>query len=115
MKTTEQFFAFSQGNLEAVAKSGQIWASGLQDLGNQLAASGRAQFAETVSALKALAGAKTLNDGFEMQAALTRAAIEKTIIEAGRFAETSVRLAEQAWAPMTARVGAAAQTFGSAA
>ena len=28
MKTAEEFVAFSQGNLEALVKSGQIWAAG---------------------------------------------------------------------------------------
>ena len=41
MKTAEEFVAFSQGNLEALLKSGQIWAAGVQDLSKQMAATRR--------------------------------------------------------------------------
>src|SRR6476619_7060511 len=60
MKTAEELMAFSQGNLEAMVKSGQIWAAGFQDIGKQMAASAQASFDETVSAFKALTSAKSL-------------------------------------------------------
>ncbi|HEX5325102.1 MAG TPA: phasin family protein, partial [Acetobacteraceae bacterium] len=47
MQTAEEFVAFGQGNLEALVKSGQIWTSGVQDLGKQVAATAQASFEET--------------------------------------------------------------------
>lgn len=38
MTTAEDFMAFGQGNFEAIMKSGQIWAAGVQDLGKHVAA-----------------------------------------------------------------------------
>ena len=38
MKTAEQFITFGQGNVEALVKSSQIVATGLQDLTKQMAA-----------------------------------------------------------------------------
>src|SRR5712675_336562 len=38
MKTAEELVAFNQGNIEALVKASQIWASGLQDLSKHLAA-----------------------------------------------------------------------------
>ena len=46
--------AFSQGNVEAMVKSGQIWAAGVQDIGKQIAANAQASFDETMSTFKAL-------------------------------------------------------------
>src|SRR5271166_4414187 len=43
MKTAEEFVSFNQGNLEALIKSGQILATGMQDLGKQVAATAQAR------------------------------------------------------------------------
>jgi hypothetical protein len=42
MKTAEEFVVFGQGNVEALVKSGQIWAAGVQDLTKQVAATAQA-------------------------------------------------------------------------
>ncbi len=114
MQTTEDFVAFGQGNFEALVKSGQIWAVGLQDLGKQVAATAQAQIAETMFAFKAMAGAKSVKDAFEVQANLARTAMEKTLAESSRLTETSIKLTEQALAPVTARVSLAVEKFGRA-
>ncbi|MEO9188604.1 MAG: phasin family protein [Acetobacteraceae bacterium] len=115
MKSTEEFMAFGQGNFEAMVKSGQIWATGLQDLGKQVAATAQAHIEETMSAFKAIAGAKTVKDAFEVQTSLARTAIEKTLAESSRLTESSIKLTEQALAPVTARVTLAVEKFGQAA
>src|SRR5262249_8879815 len=52
MKTAEELVAFGQGNVEAIVKSGQIWAAGVQDIGKQVAANAQASFDETMSTFK---------------------------------------------------------------
>lgn len=115
MKTAEEFVAFGQGNLEAIVKSGQIWANGLQDMGKQIAASAQAQFDETLSAFRAISGAKSVKDAFDLQTGFARAAIEKTLAESGRLTENSVKLTEQALAPLTQRWALAVEKFASPA
>ncbi|HJS83984.1 MAG TPA: phasin family protein [Acetobacteraceae bacterium] len=115
MKTAEEILAFSQGNVAAFVRSGQIWAAGLQDLGKQVAATAQGQIADTVSAFKAIAGAKSVRDAIEVQAALARNTIEKTFAESGRITEASLKLTEQAIAPVAARVSLAVEKFGRAA
>ena len=68
MKTAEELMAFSQGNLEAMVKSGQIWAAGVQDIGKQIAANAQASFDETMSTFKAMSSVKSLKDAFDLQA-----------------------------------------------
>ena len=72
MKTAEELVAFSQGNLEAMVKCGQIWAAGVQDIGKQIAATAQASFDETMSTFKAMSSVKSLKDAFELQASLAR-------------------------------------------
>ncbi len=115
MKTAEELFAFGQGNVEAMVKSGQIWATGMQDIGKQVAASAQASFDETMSAFKALSGAKSVKDAFELQASLARSTFEKTLAESGRLTDASIRLTEQTLAPLTARVSLAVEKFAKSA
>ena len=56
MKTAEELVAFSQGNVEAMVKSSQIWATGVQDLSKHFAAAAQASMDESMAAFKALTG-----------------------------------------------------------
>lgn len=115
MKTAEELVAFSQGNLEAMVKSGQIWAAGVQDIGKLMAANAQASFDETMSIFKALTGAKSLKDAFELQSSLARTTMEKTLAESGKLTDASVKLTEQAMAPLTARFSLAMEKFAKTA
>jgi phasin family protein len=111
MKTAEELVAFGQGNVEAMVKSGQIWAAGMQDLSKLIAANAQASFEETMSTFKALSSAKSLKDAFELQASLARSTIEKTLAESGKLTDASMKLTEQTLAPLTARVSLAMEKF----
>ncbi len=115
MKTAEEFATFGQGNFEAVVKSGQIWAAGVQDLGKSFAATAQAQMDAAVSTMKALATVKSVKEAFELQSALARSSVESMMAETGKLTDASMKLAEQAFAPITARVTLAAEKFGRAA
>ncbi len=115
MKTAEEMVQFGQGNVEAWVKSGQILAAGLQDIGKQVAANAQATFDETMSTFKALTSARSIKEAFDMQATLTRSAVEKAMTETGRLTEASFKLAEQSAAPLAARFSLAVEKFGSVA
>jgi len=115
MKTAEELVAFNQGNLEAIVKSGQIWATGMQDLSKHIAAAAQASMDESMSAFKALTSVKSLKDAFELQSSFARAALEKSLTESGKLTDASFKLTEQALAPITARVNVAVEKFAKAA
>ena len=114
IKTAEDMVSFGQGNLEALVRSGQIWAAGMQDLGKQVAASAQAQVDHTVATWKALATAKSLKEAVDLQASLARVTVEKAVAETGKLTDASMKLAEQTFAPITARMSLAAERFGRA-
>ena len=114
IKTAEELMSFGQGNLEAMVKSSQIWAAGVQDIGKQVAASAQAQVDQTMATLKALATAKSFKEAIELQSSLARASVEKAVAETGKLTDASMKLAEQTLAPLTARVSLAAERFGRA-
>jgi phasin family protein len=115
MKTAEELVAFSQGNVEALMKSGQIWATGMQDLSKHIATAARASLEEGMSTFKALTTVKSLKDAFDLQTAFARSAVEKTITESGKITDASFKLTEQALAPLTARVTLAVEKFAKTA
>jgi phasin family protein len=115
MKTAEELVAFNQGNLEAIVKSGQIWATGMQDLSKHIAAAAQASMDESMSVFKALTGVKSLKDAFELQSSFARSALEKSLTESGKLTDASFKLTEQALAPITARVNVAVEKFAKAA
>lgn len=115
MKTAEEFMAFSQGNVEAMVKSGQIWAAGVQDLSKQMAATAQASLDDTMAMFKAMGSVKSLKDAIDLQTGLARATLEKTLAGSGKLTDASLKLTEQALAPITARVTLAVEKFAKSA
>jgi phasin family protein len=115
MRTAQDMMSFSQGNFEAMVKSGQIWAAGVQDISKQMAASAQAQMDEGMSMFKALSSVKSLKEAFDLQSSIARSSMEKAVSETGRLTDASLKLAEEAIAPLTARVTLAVETFSKTA
>jgi phasin family protein len=114
-RTTEDWVQFSQGNIEAFVRSGQIWVSGVQDLFKQAAASAQSLLEETVSSARQLTSVRSPKDALDVQTTLVRSFVERSVSETGRLANASVRLTEQAIAPIAARMTLAAEKFAKSA
>lgn len=112
MKSSEELLSFSQGNLEAFLKASKIFASGLQDISKGVAASNKASVEESVSFTKSLLGVKSVKEAVDLQSGYARASIEKAVSETNKVTDASVKLAEQAIAPLTARLTLAVEKFG---
>ncbi len=115
MKSTEELVSFGQGNVEAFMKSSQIWATGLQDLSKHFAATAQASMDETMATVKAMAAVKSLKEAMDMQSTLAKTAMEKMMAESGKVTDASMKLVEQAIAPLTARLTLATEKFGRTA
>ncbi|WP_158746431.1 phasin family protein [Acidisphaera sp. L21] len=112
MKSAEEMFSFGQGNLEAVAKSSQILATGMQTMTQNFAAVAKASMDETMSMFKAMSGVKSIKDVMDLQTSLIRSTMEKAVSQTGQITDTSMKLSEQVFAPITARMTLAAEKFG---
>ena len=112
IKATEDMIAFAQGNVEAVTRSSQILTTGVQDLGQGIAAAARASADDTVNTFKAMAAVKSVKEAIDLQTSLFRAMIERTISQTSQMTDSGMKLSEQAAAPIMARLSLAAQTFG---
>ena len=110
-KGAEQLVAFSQGNAEAMMRSGQILAQGMQELSRQMVETAQGQLEQSMQAMRVLAGVRSPKEAMDLQATTLRSAYEAMLSESGRITERSMKLAEQASAPLTARLGVAMETF----
>jgi phasin family protein len=111
MKTTEDFMAFSQGNVEAMIKASQIFTTGMQDLSKHLAVSTQASVEESMATAKALSGVKSVKEAVELQTGFARTLVEKMVAETSKLTDASLKITEQAIAPLTARMTKAVETF----
>ena len=102
---------FGKDNVQAVMTSGAILAKGMQDLNDVWRGLARASVEDAVGATKALFGCKTLPEMIEVQTGLARAQYEKFVEDSRRLSAMSAKLAENASAPITARVTVAVEKF----
>jgi len=115
IKSTEDFVALGQANMEALVKSGQIWTAGVQELMKQFAETAKASFDESVATLKAISSAKSVTEAMDLQSKFATSVAGKALAESNKLVEASIKLTEQTLAPITARVTSAVETFGKAA
>jgi phasin family protein len=87
-------------------------AVGFQDLGKQVFAVTQALTDHAMESAKALAAVKSLKEAADIQAAFAKASMERSMSEATKLQEATLRMAEQAYAPLTARMTLAAEKFG---
>jgi len=115
IKRTQDFVSFGKANFEAAAESGRILAAGVQDLTKHLVSMATVSYEDAVATAEALGAAKSVKEAIDLQGAHAQASISKVVSEANKVAEASVKLTEQAMAPLTARVAVAVETFAKAA
>jgi hypothetical protein len=111
IKAAKDLAAFNRASLDAITAANKVLATGSMELFSQMAASSQAAIAEVLFGYRALANAKSLKEGLELQASQTRAAAERAISEGTRFVQASVALIEKASAPLTAHAAHAAEAF----
>lgn len=104
MKAAEEAGEFSRGNVEAFTKFAQTWATGSQELARQAMALAQGMTDHTLEGAKALSAVKSLNEAAEIQAKYAKAALEKAVAESAKMQEAVFKLAEQAVAPLSARM-----------
>ena len=106
---------FAKGNLEAVVESGKILAAGLQDMGKAYVAETKG-VVETVTAdVKEIAAVKTPADFFKLQGEIMRRNFDAAVAATSKSSEAMVKLAGDAFAPISTRVSLAVEKVKQAA
>lgn len=111
LKGYEDYAAFSKANLDALVKSGSVFAKGAEDINKQLLAFARASFDQSVAAGRALLAAKSINEVVELQNSYAKQSLDSLVAETTKLQELSVKVANEAIAPLNARVNATVEKF----
>jgi phasin family protein len=106
---------FTKGNVEAVVASSKIFATGLQEMGKSYVSESKGAF-ETMSAeLKDLTTVKSPTEFFEKQSALMRKHFDAAVAASSKNSEAMLKLASEAFQPISTRVSLAVEKVKQAA
>jgi phasin family protein len=106
---------FSRGNVEAMVESAKIVGTGMQAMGQEFVAVAKASVEDTTAAAKRYAAVKTPSEFFALQTELTRASIDAMVKNGSKATEMSVKLANDAFQPISNRISVAMSKLKSAA
>ncbi|AHJ63546.1 phasin family protein [Granulibacter bethesdensis] len=108
----DDLMAFHRDNFDALLQCSQVWASGFQELSRQWLASAQDGLETATNAMRRMAETRSVQDMIEVQNSFARDVMEKAVVDTSRLADASMRVAEQALAPLTERVSAAVDRMG---
>lgn len=98
--------AYNKENVEAVVQSGTVFAKGLETLSKAVMAYTQAQYEQGVTVAKAMMGVKTMRELVDLQSEYARTSFDAMVAEATKVSEISVKVANEAIEPLSARVNA---------
>jgi len=106
---------FTKGNVEAVVESTKIFASGLQEIGKTYAAEGKTAMESISADLKDLVAVKSPAEFFEKQTSLLRKRFDAMVAVSSKNSEAALKLANEAFQPISNRVSLAVEKMKQAA
>lgn len=106
---------FAKGNVEALVESGKILATGLQELGTTLTAESRTAFETLTAEAKELAAVKSPTEFFQLQSNLLRKHFDTMVAQTSKSTEAVMKLANDAFSPISTRVSLAVEKVSKAA
>lgn len=106
---------FTKGNVEAVVESSKVLASGAQEFGKTYVEEARNAYETLTADLKELAAVKSPTELFQLQGKIARRNFDALVASSSKNAEAAIKLANEAFAPISGRVNAAAEKLTRAA
>lgn len=102
-KAAGEMVELTRANVEALVESSKIAAAGAQTLGQEALARTRENLEQVAAQAKTLTEAGSPTEFFQLQSEIARTQFDKMIAESSRLAESMVKLAGEAFQPMSTR------------
>jgi len=106
---------FTKGNVEAVVASSKILATGLQEMGKSYVAETKSVVETMTAEIKDLASVKSPAEFFEKQNAMLRKQFDAAMAVSSKNSEAMLKLASEAFQPISNRVSLAVEKIKQAA
>lgn len=115
LTTLNEINAQSKQNLEALVASVTAATKGAEAVSAQTIAFSKQAFEDQVAAAKQLAGAKSVQEAFELQTAWAKSAFEGYVANFGKLTETITASVKESAKPLNERVAAVVERAQAAA
>lgn len=106
---------FAKGNVEAIVESSKILASGLQEMSKGYVTEGQSAVESLKEEIKGLTSVKSPTEFFEKQSALFRKQFDAAVAVSSKNSEAMLKLANEAFQPISNRVSIAVDKLKQAA
>ena len=112
-KVAGELAALTRANVEAVVEAGRVAAEGARAIGQDAVSTSREGFEQAADAIRSLAEAKSPTEYLQLQGEFARASFDRAVAESSRLTESLVKLAGEAFQPLSNRASANAERFNS--
>jgi phasin family protein len=110
-KVAEQLADLARANVEAVVEAGRVATEGARSIGQDVVAKQRNSFEQAADAIRSLAEAKSPTEYLQLQGDFARASFDRAVAESSKLTESLVKLAGEAFQPLSNRASANAERF----
>lgn len=107
--------AFAKGNVEAIVESGKLFSTGAQELGKGYVEEAKVGFETLTADVKELAAVKSPTDFFKLQGEIVRRNMDAAIAQSSKNTEAMMKLATEAFAPLSSRINLAVEKINKVA
>jgi len=112
-KVAEELADLARANVEALVEAGRVAAEGARSIGQDVVAKQRDSVEQAADAIRALAEAKSPTEYLQLQGEFARASFDRAVAETSKLTESLVKLAGEAFQPLSNRATANAERFNS--
>ena len=110
-KVAEELADLARANVEAVVEAGRVATEGARSIGQDVVAKQRDGFEQAADAIRSLAEAKSPTEYLQLQGDFARASFDRAVAESSKLTESLVKLAGEAFQPLSNRATANAERF----
>ncbi|HVU31474.1 MAG TPA: phasin family protein [Sphingomicrobium sp.] len=110
-KVAEELADLARANVEAIVEAGRVASERARSIGQDVVASGRDNVEQAADAIRSLAEAKSPTEYLQLQSEFARASFDRAVAETSKLTESLVKLAGEAFQPLSNRATANAERF----
>jgi len=110
-KNYEEVVAFNKDNLDAVMKANAVFVKGLQDLNKEFFSMAQASLESNADVARKVFNCKSVEELVTLQNVLVTDSYSKVLDQGRKITDLSVKIAENASAPIASRVNATVDRF----
>lgn len=110
-KVAEELADLARANVEAMVEAGRVASEGTRALTQDAVSTSRDGFEKAADAIRALAEAKSPTEYLQLQGEFARAQFDRMVAEGSKMTESMVKLAGEAFQPISNRATANAERF----